>query len=203
MIARIILAAALFLAAPAMAESPARATNTPAARGALEHWAACIAQRNTAEAARVLQMDFTTSTYDRALLMLSRESKDCTAFRGTLRAGGLLFAGELAEALIEQQPGGVRTALARAAAAAPPRSFSFTDKVAICAVRSAPDDVAALFATERDSDEEATALRQVSATMAACSKAAEATKPLSINPAGMRAMLATAAFRSVASMKDA
>ena len=69
-------------------------------------------------------------------------------------------------------------------------------------MRSSPNDVAALFATERDGAVETVALKKVSATMGLCARAAEAKKPLSINPAGLRAMLATAAFRSVEASKD-
>ena len=76
-------------------------------------------------------------------------------------------------------------------------SFSFTDRVAICVVRSVPGDVATLFATELNSSEESAALQSLATPMGLCAQAAQAKKPLSINPAGLRAMLATAAFRSV------
>ncbi|ANY20736.1 hypothetical protein A6F68_02236 [Tsuneonella dongtanensis] len=176
--------------------------NDRVSRVALEQWAGCIARSHAGEATRVLTIDFKAPAYGRAMQMLSQESKDCIRFRGTLRAGGLLFAGEMAEALLEQ-PGEAPVArLARAAAGPATPSFSFTDKVAICTVRSAPNDVADLFATARDSAEENAALQKVSAIMGLCAKAAEASKPLSINPAGLRAMLATAAFRSVESSKS-
>ena len=165
-------------------------------RTALESWAGCVARKNPAESRRVLTMDFTTPTYGRALRMLSEEDKACIGFRGTLRSAGLLFAGELAETLLEQDTS-LAANLARAAAAPAVPSFSFTDKVAICVVRSVPGDVAALFATARDSAEESAALQALAVPMGLCARAAQATKPLSINPAGLRAMLATAAFRSV------
>ncbi len=173
------------------------------ARPALAEWAGCIARANSGEATRVLTMDFKSPAYARAMKMLSQESRSCIQFRGTLRAGGLLFAGEMAEALLKKSPPPLNAILARAASGSPAHPFSFTDKVAICTVRSAPDDVAALFATERDSAEEAAALQKASSAMGLCAKAAEASKPLSINPAGLRAMLATAAFRSVEAAKDA
>jgi hypothetical protein len=177
-------------------------SNDRLSRVALEQWAGCIARRSPREATRLLKMDFKDRTYERAMLMLSKESGSCAQFRGTLRAGGLLFAGEMAEALLENGTDAPLAALARAATAPATQSFSFTDKVSICAVRSAPNEVAELFATDRDSAEEADALQKVSTTMGLCARAAEAKKPLSINPAGLRAMLATAAFRSVEVSKD-
>jgi hypothetical protein len=174
--------------------------NDKISRVALEQWAGCVARSNPGEASRILTMDFTSPRYSRAMQGISQESRTCIQFRGTLRSGGLLFAGEMAEALLERGDESPRSALAQAAAAPAPNAFSFTDKIAICSVRSSPDDVAALFATARDSVEEATALSKISATMGLCARAADAKKPLSINPAGLRAMLATAAFRSIAAM---
>lgn len=200
MIRSLAIVAAMAVASP-LAANGAPGADTSASRVALEQWAGCVARDNAGEATRVLAMDFTSSTYQRALKTLSLESRDCIRFQGTLRAGGLLFAGEVAEALLEQPGETLVARLARAAASPAPQSYSFTDKVAICAVRSAPNDIAALFATGRDSAEETAALAQVSTVMGLCARAAEATKPLSINPAGLRAMLATAAFRSVASSK--
>lgn len=193
-----LLAAALALILPATAHAgQANPNTTPAARSALEQWTGCIARSSAAETARVLQMDFTSTPYERALRMLSNSSKDCVKFRGTLRAGGLLFAGELAEALLETGGTPVSAALARAATKPEMKAFSFIDRVAICTVRSAPGEVAALFATGRDTPAEGAAINAVSVAMGMCAKAAEARKPLSISPAGMRAMLATAAYRQV------
>ena len=175
--------------------------NDKVSRVALEQWAGCIARSNAGEATRVLTMDFKQPAYGRAMLMLSQESRDCARFRGKLSAAGLLFAGEMAEALLERPGEAIAAKLARAAGGPATPSFSFTDKVAICTVRSAPDDVARLFASARDSAEETSALSGLTATMGLCAKAAEARKPLSINPAGLRAMLATAAFRSVETAK--
>ena len=152
-------------------------------RVALEDWAGCLARKNVGEATRVLKMDFTSPTY----------------FRATLRAGGLLFAGEMAEALLESDGTPIGTALARAAASPATKGFSFTDKVAICVVRSVPGDVATLFETKRDSAEEAAAIDALATPMGLCAQAAQANKPLSVSPAGLRAMLATAAFRSIRS----
>jgi len=167
------------------------------ARIALQKWAGCIARRSKDEAARILTMDFTTPTYTRAQKMLAQDSGTCIRDNSSLRGDGLLFAGEMAEALLEGEGTPVGTALARAAGTPATAGFSFTDKVAICVVRSVPSEVAALFATERDSAEESAAINGLATPMGMCASAAHARKPLSVSPAGLRAMLATAAFRSI------
>lgn len=171
--------------------------NDDVSRSALAEWAGCLARKNAAETARVLAMDFTSPTYQRAFRLLTEEDKQCRGFRGTLRTQRLLLAGELAEALIEHGGAPVNNVLTKAASAPATPAFSFTDRVAICVVRSVPSDVATLFATERNSAEEAAAVQALATPMGLCAQAAQATRPLSINPAGLRAMLATAAFRSV------
>ena len=114
-----------------------------------------------------------------------------------LRSANLLFAGEVAEALLEKSGAPVASQLAKAAAGTAPSGFSLTDKMAICVVRSVPDQVAAVFATERDSAEETATISALAAPAQMCGKAVGATKPVAISPAGLRAMLATAAFRSI------
>lgn len=175
--------------------------NDAFSRTALAKWAGCLASKNAGETARVLSMDFTSPTYGRAFKMLTEEDKQCRGFRGTLRAQRLLLAGELAEALIEQDGAPVANTLAKAAGGPATPAFSFTDRVAICVVRSVPSEVARLFATERNSADETAAIQALATPMGLCARAAEARKPLAINPAGLRAMLATASFRSVAGLK--
>jgi hypothetical protein len=177
--------------------------NSHEARIALEVYGKCTVEREPKEAARVLAMDFTKPTYRTALKLLSSEAvaRCARTSVGTaaMRSSNLLFAGEVAEALLEQDRAPLSARLARAAAAGPAVSYSFTDKVAMCVVRSVPDQVAALFGTERDAPAEASALGGLAAPMAMCARAANATRPISVNPAGLRAMLATAAYRSLRS----
>lgn len=175
--------------------------NDRIARTTLEKLGECSARKSPGETARLLTMDFKSTVYDRGMVMLANANKQCAGFRGTLRSANLLFAGELAEAMLESDTTPLANRIAKAAAAPATESFSFTDKVAICVVRSVPNDVAALFATARDSAEETASLNGLTTAMGMCAKAAEARKPLSINPAGLRAMLATATFRSLESAK--
>ncbi len=172
-------------------------------RMALQHYGSCVAESSAGEAGRVIAMDFTTPTYRNALKLLSQDAAKFCADKafgtGVLRSANLLFAGEVAEALVEKSGGSVAGQLAKAAAAPATTGFALTDKVAICVVRSVPDQVAAVFATERDSAEETAAITALSMPVQLCAKAVQATKPMSISPAGLRAMLATAAFRSIRS----
>jgi hypothetical protein len=205
-IAAFAVSTALFahLPLPASAQDPQRPAMTTESRRALESWAGCIARSGPGEAGRVLSMDFTTKTYDRALTLLADGGKNCVGWgSGTLRSAGLLFAGEMAEALIETSKEPVRNRLARAAAAPATKAFTIPDKMAICVVRSVPDQVAVLFASERGSQEETGALDTLAAPVAICAKAAEIERPLSISPAALRAMLATAAYRSIRSSERA
>jgi len=174
--------------------------NDTASRLGLEQWAGCLAKKNAAEAQRLLTMDFKSSEYERGMLKLSQSDKECVRTRGTIKAAGLLFAGELAEAMLESEAAPLVSRLAKASATEATTAYSFTDKVAICVVRSVPNDVAALFATARGSAEETASLNALTTPMALCAKAAQARKPISVNPAGLRAMLATASYRSVASL---
>jgi hypothetical protein len=167
------------------------------ARVALERWAGCIARRSPGEARRILTMDFTTPTYTRAQKMLAQDSGGCIRDNSSLRGDGLLFAGEMAEALLEADNAPLGTALVKAAGSPATAGFSFTDRIAICVVRSVPSEIAALFATARDSAEESAAINALATPMGLCATAAKARKPLSVSPAGLRAMLATAAFRSI------
>ena len=172
--------------------------NDTASRLKLEQWASCIARKNAEEANRLLTMDFKTGEYHRGMRKLSQSDKECVDFRGTLKSAGLLFAGEIAEALLESDAAPLVSRLAKASSVEAPPAYSFTDKIAICVVRSVPNDVAALFATARGSAEETASLNALATPMAMCAKAAEARKPIAVNPAGLRAMLATASYRSVA-----
>jgi len=184
-------------------------TNSRKSRVALEQWAGCLARKNPDETRRVLSMDSTAPAYDRALMMLSQEDKSCMKARGKLQASGLLFAGELAEALIEEGPVPLGSRLAKAATQPAASTYSFSDRLAMCLVRSVPDQVAAIFPTTRDSREESAAIgalntpAQMCATVARspvdlAGKAAGKPRPMSISPAALRAMVATAALRSVA-----
>ena len=175
------------------------------ARTTMTAFATCVVDGSTDKASALLQSDFRAAGYRSGMQTMIRNNDHCArkvGLQGRLKMANLSFAGALAEALLRQQATPLNVRLARAAAVPSAATYSFTDGVAMCVARSAPDQVAALFATDVGSKQEAAAIDALAAPAALCAQAAKARKPLSISPAGLRAMLATASFRSVASLKE-
>jgi hypothetical protein len=175
-------------------QAEAGPATTPEARAAIQAFGARVAERSPELAADVLTRDFTTSSYRSGLNQLHQVNPSCHQVEATMRAGGLLFAAAVAERLIERDTSPLNARLAQAAARPATRAYSPSDRVAICVVRSAPDDVARLFAADAASDGEAEAVRALDPVVARCN---QDRRPLEISQAGMRAILATAAFRSI------
>lgn len=164
------------------------------ARIAIHNYGRCVASSSGSMAADVLARDFTTAQYRRSLQVLSQNNADCFRRRGRMRSSSLLFAGAMAEHLIEQPTVALNVRLARASARPAIQGFSPTDRVVGCVVRSVPDDVALLLATEVASAAEVTAAQSLGPVMSHCNTER---RPISVSPAGLRAMLATAAFRTL------
>jgi hypothetical protein len=164
------------------------------ARNSIQSYGACAASRSGTAARDVLMRDFTTRQYQQGLQVLSRNNQDCLRRRGRMRSSNLLFAGAMAEHLIEQSSEPLNARLARAASQPAVPAFSPTDRVAGCVVRSVPDEVARLFATEVASEAELSAAQALGPVMGQCNTER---RPLSVSPAGLRAMLAAAAFRTL------
>jgi hypothetical protein len=182
-------------------------TNTPAARQAIETFGACMAERKPGEAHRLLTMDFTKSNYQTGLRLLSEEANR-TCVRETLmsarvmRSSDLLFAGSLAEALLEKESTPLNARLARSAGATV-RSYSATDAVAQCLARSLPDQVAGMFATVPGSDAEGAAAAPLLEAVPVCARAAGIGATIELTVPAVRAMVATAAYRLVTQTGDA
>lgn len=142
----------------------------------------------------VLAMDPTTPDYQRALVGLAGRSTHCLPGRGSrLRFTPLPFAGGMAEALLEED-NGLRDLAARVAldpAVPPLRAHDEIEVMSICAVRAAPAEVAALFATQPASDAENAALRAI---MPRASQCLSAGTSLRLNAMSMRSRLALAAW---------
>lgn len=167
---------------------------SPQARAAVQAFGACVARHSRERAAEALAMDFTTRAYRSALRQLANVNESCFRERGTMRTDGLPFAGALAEALLAADGTPLNVRLAQAALRPPVRPRSPSDRVAICIVRSMPDEVARLFEAEVGGAAEGAAIAALDPALAACSRAGP---PLDASAAGLRAILATAAFRSV------
>lgn len=193
-----IMCALVLLAAATAASAQDGQSSSPEARRAIQNFGRCAAERLPREAQRVLRMDFTKSSYRIGLRLLADETERPCAYKsfgvGKMKSSGLLFAGALAEALIARDPAPLNARLVKASAAAPPPTHSPSDTIAMCVVRSAPDETARLFANEVASDAEARAVEALDLAVKLCSRGAPA---LQVNTEGLRAMLATAAFRNV------
>ena len=163
------------------------------ARVQMERFAACVADRSPEKVARTISMDFRSTTYRSALKNLADANRDCYGYRSTMRSGGLSFAGALAERLLERDASALNARIIRAGSAQT-AARSPSDAIALCVVRSAPDDVARLFATEIASNAERDAVRALQIASDACSRDQAR---LETTPEGLRSILATAAFRTV------
>lgn len=165
------------------------------ARPVMARYGSCVADRSRDKAAEALRMDFTTNSYRSRMQALSKNNHDCFGRRGSMRGSTLLFAGFIAERLLSDDATPLNVRLARAAARPAPASYAPSDTMAICLVRSLPDQVAALFATRVESPEETAAVAQIAPLAPRC---APDGKTIEITPDGLRAVLATAAYRSLA-----
>ena len=168
---------------------------TPEARAVLHRFSACVARRSTGLVAETLRRDFRSTGYRDALRRLARHNEGCFGLRiGALRSTGLPFAGSLAEHLIARDPVPLNVRLARAAAGAAIQPYSATDRMALCVVRSVPDDVTRLLSTEVGGNEETAALQNLDLPVRICNRGGP---ELELAPAAIRAIIATAAFRTV------
>lgn len=163
----------------------------PEARSALVEASACVVNSSPDEAANLLRMDFRSKSYKDKMQRLAYNNLECFNERW-MRAHGLLVAGDLAEHLLfkNSQKINVRLASLSPTVSLTPRSP--TDAVAICVARSDPNGVALLFSTKVVSAEETSAARALLIAMNRCNVKG---LKMSVSPAGLRAMVATATFR--------
>jgi hypothetical protein len=166
-------------------------------RTTMASYGACVADHSPDKARSLLLADFRGTQYENAMKRLSENNRDCFHRWGSMRFTSLLFAGALAETLMKQDATPLNVRLARAAGGKMPETYGVTDRFAHCVVRSAPDETGALFATGVDTPEEAHALGALDFVVGRCSQG----RTMQINPEGLRAALATAAFRNVEAAK--
>ena len=176
---------------------------TPASREAMAVFAGCVLERSAERARSLLTADFTRTSYRNGLTNLSRSNEDC--FRRTgervMRATGLALAAAMAEHLIEQDPSPLNARLARAAVGKPARTYAPSDAAAMCVARSAPDDVARLFAAAPGSEAEAAAATALQPALSACARVV-GSSPIETDAYGLRSIVATAAYRLLAAQES-
>ncbi|RJY08576.1 hypothetical protein [Aurantiacibacter aquimixticola] len=196
--------ASLMTSAPADAQEE---RNERMQRLAVEAWTACMADEFPQDVNRLLTMDYRSDEYRRLMQDMGERRISERCFRAMPRAyrrielGGLPFAGGLAEQAMErasEEPLVLRLSMAVIGEQA--QTYSYTDQVANCIARGAPNLVADLFATEPASDEEVTALAQIAPVQDICTRDGTA---IEASPIAMRAMLATAGYRILAAQDNA
>ncbi|MGX5711307.1 hypothetical protein ACWKWJ_01260 [Sphingopyxis terrae subsp. ummariensis] len=173
----------------------------PVARQTMARYAACVADASPEKVAEVLKRDFRTSEYGNGLRNLSRANEGCArrvGLRSTLRMQGLPFAAALAEVMIERDAPPLNARLAKAASGKEAPTYAPSDKVAMCVARSAPDEVAALFATEPGSTDENTAADKLMPVVRLCGQGAQ----VEASVTGLRSIIATATFRLLAAQES-
>lgn len=197
-----VLAALFGLIGSSVAAQPVRKeTDVTKQRAAIEAWTTCIADENPERVGKALARDFTSREYRSEMLALAKTRVSSRCFQAMpgeyrrIELGGLPFAGGLAERMMEQDAQPLLTRLTRAVVGKIPETYSPTDTIAMCTVRGAPQQVAALFATPSSSSEEDKALAALAPVVDIC--AAEGRK-LEASALGLRSMLATASFRLLA-----
>ena len=202
------IAAALLVCVPATAHAQVARTERSETmqRRAVAAWTACIAAEFPDDVEQLLALDYRNDAYRTLIddLAQRRVSQECfdampRAYR-RIRLTGLPFAGGLAERMLASDTAEPLAArFARAVIGRDAVTYSYTDQVANCAVRGAPDLVADLFASDVASGEEAVALVRLAPVIEICSQNGSA---IQASPLAMRAMLATAAYRLLAAQEE-
>jgi hypothetical protein len=158
---------------------------------ALRNFGACVVQMTPAGAEEVLAMDFRTDEYREKLRRLAKGHDRCTRPRTELKFNGVLFAGAMAEALLEE-PG--RRVLSRLPdeLTAPLAARSPLEAMALCGVITRPAAAARLLESELASKDEDQAIEALTPTLNACLIGADKAE---LNRPALRSIVALAAWR--------
>jgi hypothetical protein len=189
------IAALAALAMPAPAAAKPDQTPSAVDLGTVHVFAGCLADRYERNMRRLLAMDYRTPAYDDALRTLTRMGARCSPFAfGKLRSSRVLVAGAFAEALLPETLNGAgladRVAYDPAKPAVAARDEG--EYLGLCAVRTMPAEVAAMLATKPVSEAERLAIGKLRPRLGPCVRAGAAAR---VNSAGLRALLALAAYR--------
>lgn len=187
---------ALLLLAMAPAEPDSAAPSKPEDIRMVHRHSRCVVDSAPAQAARVLALDYRTDSYRRSLGNLITASRACAPLNGRLRVARMLIAGAFAEALLPRALAGrsLATSVAHDPARAPIEARDDGEYLGLCAVRSMPEQVAALLATVAASEEEKSAAAAVTPGLSRCVRAGSSA---TLNRPALRALVALAAYRIV------
>jgi hypothetical protein len=151
----------------------------------------CAAQRGPKDVTYLLDQDFRSGGYNSALKALAKKQASCPG--SATAAGGGLFAGALAEELLEygHTPRQVATMIGKAPKK-PVSGKNDTENAALCAVRANAGGAAQLLASGYGSKEETAALKGLAPALNGCLKG----KKLGVSGAELRATIALAGFHN-------
>jgi hypothetical protein len=183
LIAITITSTALLMSAAAWGAAP----NLPA----MHAFGHCVAQRGPKDVTYLLDQDVRSGGYNSALKALAKKQASCPG--SPTAAGGALFAGVLAEELLEY--GHTPRQVAGMIGKAPKKPVSGrddTENAALCAVRANPGGGAQLLASGYGSKEETAALKGLAPALNGCLKG----KKLGASGAELRSIVALAGFRN-------
>jgi hypothetical protein len=184
---KIIAIAAASAALSVSAVSWAAAPNV-AAMHAFGH---CAAERGPKDVTYLLDLDYRSAGYNRSLKGLAKKQASCAGAASV--GGGALFAGVLAEELLEygRTPKQVAGLIGKAPKK-PTTGKDDTENAALCAVRANPGGVAQLLAQPYASKQETAAFRALTPALNGCLKG----KKLGAGGSDLRSIIALAAFRN-------
>ena len=190
------------LLALAVAASGPPAKSDALALRAIHNFGACVVETTPQGAEQVLGMDFQTKDYQERLRALGKGHGRCILPEWRLQSSGILFAGALAEAMVDKEvkPAELPQRLAFDPARAPIPARSETETMALCTAMEAPQATAELLQTEPASKDEHEAMARIAAVLPNCLKKDAS---LTMNPPALRSLLALAAWRIVEAPKVA
>lgn len=162
---------------------------TALALQALHNYAACAVKRTPAGATKMLSLDPNSDAFKRARMRFGKGHGMCEKQGDMLRTNPMLFAGNVAEALMAKYPAG---SLVSAATRKDVKPRNMVEETGICVAEAKPEDVAAIFATEPGSKDELAALNKTAALLPGCVKPGQTIK---LNRPAARAIYALGAYR--------
>ena len=183
----------VFLALMLVAAEPLYGTpSEPLAVQAIHNYGICVAERSPRSAVELLGLDFRTDEYGDRLRRFAEGHGYCVP-GGRLAFSRVLFAGALAERLLETRHSERQLPAVLASTPNPPlQARDQVEMMALCTVRQAPTEVANLLEQPVTSDEEAKAVKALAPTLEAC---LAKDQTLQLNRPGLRSILALAAWR--------
>ena len=190
---KLLTAASAFLMAAPLSAQGMDAAPDPLAVEAMLNYGHCVANFTPLGARKVLAMDFRTPEYGKALQRLARGHGRC-APRSRIRFNGVLFAGAMAESLLESQgtPAQLSIPLAPNPARALIGARSPVEAMALCTVLRAPRETVGLLVTGPASADEGRAVKALTRHLDACLARG---RQVQVNRPGLRSVLALAAWR--------